>query len=394
MGDVGRRPGVVAPDRVRPGWSSWPAPSRPIPGCCCWTSRARASTSTRPRRSGAARPSLAAEGRAVLLVEHDTDLVLRVCDTVHVLDFGQVIASGTPDEIRGDPVVQAAYLGRSGGRPSGGPDGPAATRVRPRAHRDHSPAPPALDFDGVRAAYGRIEVLHGVDLARAGGSVFALLGPNGARQEHLLKVLNGRLRPTAGSVHDRGREPLPQDARAPWPGPGSCAIPEGRGVFPNLTVRDNLRMWTYRGGVSDGRGGGAGLRQFPRLRSGASSWPGRCRGASSRCWPSPGRWPATPRSCCSTRSPWAWPRWWWPSSTSWSARSPPSGVTVVVVEQFVEHRPRRGQPGRHHAARPRRPRGHAGRHGRRRAGGLPLDRGAGLVGQLHLDPRRSSVLHR
>jgi branched-chain amino acid transport system ATP-binding protein len=57
--------------------------------------------------------SLAAEGRAVLIVEHDTDLVLRVCDTVHVLDFGQVIASGTPDEIRNNSAVQEAYLGHA-----------------------------------------------------------------------------------------------------------------------------------------------------------------------------------------------------------------------------------------------------------------------------------------
>jgi branched-chain amino acid transport system ATP-binding protein len=57
--------------------------------------------------------SLASEGRAILLVEHDTDLVLRLCSTVHVLDFGQVIASGPPDEIRQNPVVQEAYLGHA-----------------------------------------------------------------------------------------------------------------------------------------------------------------------------------------------------------------------------------------------------------------------------------------
>jgi branched-chain amino acid transport system ATP-binding protein len=56
--------------------------------------------------------SLAEEGRAVVLVEHDTDLVLRVCGTVHVLDFGEVIASGAPEDIRRDPGVQQAYLGR------------------------------------------------------------------------------------------------------------------------------------------------------------------------------------------------------------------------------------------------------------------------------------------
>jgi branched-chain amino acid transport system ATP-binding protein len=66
--------------------------------------------------------SLAAEGRAVVLVEHDTELVMRVCDRVHVLDFGEVIASGTPDEVRTDPVVQEAYLGQSTGAAVGAAD--------------------------------------------------------------------------------------------------------------------------------------------------------------------------------------------------------------------------------------------------------------------------------
>jgi branched-chain amino acid transport system ATP-binding protein len=81
---------------------------------------------------------LADEGMAVLLVEHDVELVMRVCSRVHVLDFGQVIAVGSPDEVQADPRVQLAYLGVEagpGGRPppaaSGGPapdagtDGPA-----------------------------------------------------------------------------------------------------------------------------------------------------------------------------------------------------------------------------------------------------------------------------
>ncbi len=70
---------------------------------------------------------LAAEGMAVLLVEHDMELVMRICDHIYVLDFGDIIASGSPDAIRTDPMVQAAYLGEA---KAGA--GPAAAAGAPR----------------------------------------------------------------------------------------------------------------------------------------------------------------------------------------------------------------------------------------------------------------------
>jgi branched-chain amino acid transport system ATP-binding protein len=122
---------------------------------------------------------------------------------------------------------------------------------------------PGITMSGVRAAYGRIEVLHGVDLTVPPGSVFALLGPNGAGKSTLLKVISGRIRPTEGEVRigDRtvGRTPPDKLART-----GLCAIPEGRGIFPNLTVRENLRIWTYGGTTGDVED--IAFTAFPRLR--------------------------------------------------------------------------------------------------------------------------------
>ena len=96
----------------------------------------------------------------------------------------------------------------------------------------------ALELKGIRAAYGRIEILRGVDLTLASG-VVALLGANGAGKTTLLNVISGQLRPTAGQILVGGRQfkggKVTEPVRA-----GVCLVPEGRGVFPALTVEENL----------------------------------------------------------------------------------------------------------------------------------------------------------
>ncbi len=126
-------------------------------------------------------------------------------------------------------------------------------------------SPPRIVIEGVTAAYGRIEVLHGVDLEIPAGAVFALLGPNGGGKSTLLKVLNGRLPATAGTISMDGIEPARWTPEA-LARVGVVALPEGRGVFPNLTVRDNLRMWTYRGDVNQSEVEERAYVQFPRLK--------------------------------------------------------------------------------------------------------------------------------
>jgi branched-chain amino acid transport system ATP-binding protein len=142
----------------------------------------------------------------------------------------------------------------------------AATTNDEAAGRAPDPlAAPALELQGISAAYERVEVLHGIDLVVPAGQVFVLLGPNGAGKSTTLRVASGRLRPSHGEVRVSGKTVtgLSPDQLARR---GVCSIPEGRGVFPNLTVAENLRMWTYRGGLKRTDVEEISYERFPVLR--------------------------------------------------------------------------------------------------------------------------------
>jgi branched-chain amino acid transport system ATP-binding protein len=122
---------------------------------------------------------------------------------------------------------------------------------------------PLLELRAVRAAYGSIEVLHGVDLAVPPGAVVALLGPNGGGKSTTLRVCAGLMPVTAGELVVAGRVvngvPASELARL-----GVCSLPEGRGIFPNLTVRENL--WLATGtGVDLATIEGVAYERFPIL---------------------------------------------------------------------------------------------------------------------------------
>jgi branched-chain amino acid transport system ATP-binding protein len=103
---------------------------------------------------------------------------------------------------------------------------------------------PSLELRDLHAGYGRIEVLRGIDLIVPAGSVFALLGPNGAGKTTTLKVVDGRVPASSGCVHIAGSH-VNGASTADLTRAGVCGIPEGRGIFPNLTVAENLRMMTF-----------------------------------------------------------------------------------------------------------------------------------------------------
>ena len=108
------------------------------------------------------------------------------------------------------------------------------------------PPEPVLELSGVRAGYGRIDVLHGVNLRLMPAQVYALLGPNGAGKSTTLAVASGQITPSAGtfSLFGRAVNGVAPDALARA---GVCIVPEGRGIFPNLSVIENLRMATFTG---------------------------------------------------------------------------------------------------------------------------------------------------
>jgi branched-chain amino acid transport system ATP-binding protein len=120
-----------------------------------------------------------------------------------------------------------------------------------------------LELRNIHAAYERIDVLFGVDLVVPEGSVVALLGPNGAGKSTTLRVAAGLHPPTAGEVLIAGRRVngVKADELARR---GLCLIPEGKGIFPNLTVRENLRMMTYAG-TSEAVVEERAYSRFPRL---------------------------------------------------------------------------------------------------------------------------------
>jgi branched-chain amino acid transport system ATP-binding protein len=100
-----------------------------------------------------------------------------------------------------------------------------------------------LEVEGLRAGYGPVRALHGVDLAVQEGGMVAILGPNGAGKTTLLRALTGMVH-TSGRISFDGRS-LAGLSTSTIARLGVAHVPEGRGTFPALTVEENLRLGAY-----------------------------------------------------------------------------------------------------------------------------------------------------
>ena len=194
----------------------------------------------------------------VLIVEHDIDRVLGFSQTVTVMNQGQVLMTGSPEAVRADRRVQEIYTG------TGIPE-----VEHSRTDEARQDAAQVLRFEGVNTFYGKSHILHDATLDVREGEIVALLGRNGAGKSTLLKTLAGLVPLASGTIEYDGRNiaglPAPDISRM-----GIGYVPQGRGLFAGMTVRENLSLGRLAR-KTDGSNGVVWseeriLEYFPRLK--------------------------------------------------------------------------------------------------------------------------------
>jgi branched-chain amino acid transport system ATP-binding protein len=212
----------------------------------------------------------------VLIIEHNMQLIMRLCDRVQVLARGKTIAVGTPGEVQKDVHVRAAYLGAV--------EDDHGRIIEIKAH--HSEAgqkPTLLSVGDLIVNYGSVRALSGVSISVKEGEFVAVVGPNGAGKSTLLSAVCGLVRARSGVITYDGNA-LGREAPASRVQRGIALVPEGRRILSNLTVEENLRVGeaTRRGDPEASRRFEDVLERFPILRQRLKGHAGKLSGGEQQ----------------------------------------------------------------------------------------------------------------
>lgn len=195
-----------------------------------------------------------ARSHAVMMIEHDIDRVMSLSDRITVLHQGRLIADGDPATVASNPEVIQAYIGAL--------DASEIVEMTGEHAQTDPDAPVLLEMRDVAAGYEGSRVLDGLDLTLRNGEVLALLGRNGVGKTTTLGAITGVIPLQAGSITFRG-EKIDGLAVHEINRRGLGLVPEGRRLFPNLTVAENLRIAMRPGGLSLDEA----YEMFPKLRT-------------------------------------------------------------------------------------------------------------------------------
>ena len=210
----------------------------------------------------------------ILVIEHNMQLIMRLCHRVQVLARGKTIAVGTPREVQQSSAVRESYLGTTHGNA-------ARTQFPPKLRAE--PAKPLLRVENLVVDYGSVRALSGVSCTVAEGEFVAVIGPNGAGKSTLLASIIGLLRPRSGEII-YGGAPLGSEGVARRVQAGIVLVPEGRRILANLTVEENLRV----GQTTQRKQKGAAqrfeevLERFPMLRARIKAHAGKLSGGEQQ----------------------------------------------------------------------------------------------------------------
>ncbi|OXN00949.1 ABC transporter [Bifidobacterium vansinderenii] len=213
---------------------------------------------------------LKAQGHTILLVEHKIDLVTALSDRVLAMDGGRIIAQGSPDEVRTNPQVVEAYLGkrretnqtRSHGQVNvlamqnaiehdgvatvNEPE-PTAGKTASESPADANPfagTETLLSLDKVNVFYGQVHALQDVSITVPKGAIVSLLGGNASGKSTTMKTILGINHPKSGTIHYEGKD-ITHESTRHRVASGIASVPEARRVFPQMTVQENLLSGAY-----------------------------------------------------------------------------------------------------------------------------------------------------